>query len=251
MSTSIEKYAHNLCLEQLFRKLGCSNPETLAKEVEHFTLKEAEKRDEIVLKYFGEDGVKRIVNTIVELLFETPKLPKNAKVLDVGAGSGFFTVKIAKMIQDKYPKASFYALDMTPTMLLSLKKKKVNIQPFIGVAENIRGSMKEAREYLGVPYKFDAIFSTLMLHHSIEPQQVFKSIKEALKKRGKAIILDLCKHGFKEFKTEMGDIHLGFEQQDIYEMAKRHFSEVKIEKMPGIRCECSGRSAEIFVAYML
>ncbi|MGC9095531.1 MAG: hypothetical protein ACP5IM_08030, partial [Candidatus Bathyarchaeia archaeon] len=63
MSTSIEKYAHNLCLEQLFRKLGCSNPETLAKEVEHFTLKEAEKRDEIVLKYFGEDGVKRIVNT--------------------------------------------------------------------------------------------------------------------------------------------------------------------------------------------
>jgi hypothetical protein len=79
MSTSKEKYVRNLLLERLFRKLDCSNPEMLAKEVEHFTLKEAEKRDKIVLNYFGEDGVNRIVNGIVELLFDKPKIPKNAR----------------------------------------------------------------------------------------------------------------------------------------------------------------------------
>jgi len=37
---------------------------------------------------------------------------------------------------------------------------------------------------------------TLMLHHSIEPEKVFQSIKEILKSKGKAIIVDLCKHSF-------------------------------------------------------
>jgi len=250
MSSSLEKYAKNLQLEQLFKKLGASNPKILAKEVEHFTTKEAEKRDKIVINYFGEGGINRIVDAITRLLLKTPRLPANAKVLDVGAGSGFFTVKIVEKIRDGLPKASFYAMDLTPAMLLSLEKKKANIKPFIGIAENIKGSIKEAKGYLNVPYKFDAIFSTLMLHHSTQPEEVFKSLKEALKKKGKAIIVDLCEHSFEEFKTEMGDVHLGFKLENVNKMARKHFSEVEVEKLSGICCECSGRSAEIFVAYM-
>jgi len=131
-----------------------------------------------------------------------------------------------------------------------MDKKKMKVTPFIGIAENIEDSVEEARKYASPPYKFDAIFSTLMLHHSVSPEKVFKSFKAALKKRGKAIVADMCKHEFVEFKTEMGDIHLGFEPEDIYRMARRYFSEVKVEKMHGISCESSGRSAEIFVAAM-
>ncbi|MCS7119812.1 MAG: hypothetical protein NZ952_01190, partial [Candidatus Bathyarchaeota archaeon] len=79
----------NLQLEQLFRKLNAPNPELLAKEVQYFTAEEAEKRDKIILDYFGEKGVNKIVNTIHEFLFTTPSPPQDAKVLDVGAGSGF------------------------------------------------------------------------------------------------------------------------------------------------------------------
>jgi len=183
-------------------------------------------------------------------LLESPRLPVDGKALDVGAGTGFFTVKIAKKIHAGLPKVSFYAMDITPAMLLSLAKKKVNITPFIGIAENITGSVKEARKHFNIPGKFDAIFSTLMLHHSTQPERVFKSLKEALKRKGKAIVVDLCEHGFEEFKTEMGDVHLGFKPENIYEMARRYFSDVKVEKLPGICCECSGRSAEIFVAFM-
>jgi len=250
ISTSLEKYLKNLQLKQLFRKLGASNPEILAKEIEHFTTKEAKKRDKIVINYFGESGVNRIVDTITKLLLASPKLPAKAKVLDVGAGSGFFTAKIAEKMHAEFPTVSLYAMDLTPAMLLSLVEKKANITPFIGIAENIEGSIKEAKKFFNIPFKFDAIFSTLMLHHSTQPEKVFKSLKQVLKKRGKAIVVDLCEHGFEEFRTEMGDVHLGFKPENVYEMAKKHFPEVKVEKLPGICCECSGRSARIFVVTM-
>jgi len=239
-----------LQLEQLFKKLGASNPEILANTVEHFTTKEAEKRDEIVINYFGQKGINRIINTITQYLLEPPNLPPNSQILDVGAGTGFFTIKIAKKLQAKISKVSLYAMDLTPAMLLSLAKKNAIITPFIGIAENIQGSIEQARNYFNIPYMFDAIFSTLMLHHSIQPEKVFKSFKAVLKKNAKAVVVDLCEHNFEEFKTEMGDVHLGFKPENIHEMAQKYFSAVKVDKMPGICCECSGRSAEIFIAYM-
>jgi len=250
ISASLESYVKELQLERFFKKLGASNPEMLAKEVEHFTTKEAGRRDEIVISYFREDGVNRIVDTITSILLAPPKLPANAKVLDIGAGTGFFTVQIANKLRSKLPKVSFYAMDITPAMLLSLEKKNAKITPFLGLAENIDGSIKEARKYFDIPHKFDAIFSTLMLHHSIHPEKIFKSLKTALKRNGKAIVIDLCEHGFEEFKTEMGDVHLGFKPENIRKMARKYFSNVKTEKLPGICCECSGRSAEIFVAFL-
>jgi ubiquinone/menaquinone biosynthesis C-methylase UbiE len=246
MAINFEEYTKNVDLQQLFKKLGAANPETLAKTVEHFTTKEAKKRDKIVLSYFGENGVNRIVEAITERLLSAPKLRKGSNTLDLGAGSGFFTAKIAERI----PNANFYAMDATPAMLLALAKKKEGITPFLGVAENIEASIKETSAYAEIPDKFDAVFSTLMLHHSTKPEKVFESIKKVLKKHGKAIILDLCEHKFEEFKTEMGDVHLGFRLDDIQKMAKEYFSEVEIEKMPIIGCHCSGRTAEIFIASM-
>jgi ubiquinone/menaquinone biosynthesis C-methylase UbiE len=250
LATSYDEYEESLDLEQLFRKLGAPSPKTLAKTVEHFTTKEADKRDKIVIGYFGQNGVDRIVDAIATRLLASPRLPQNAKILDVGAGSGFFTAKIMKSIQVDSPTTSFYAMDLTPAMLHSLAKKSQRIAPFIGMAENIQGSIKEAKKHFSIPTKFDAAYSTLMLHHSLGPESVFKSLRTILKKNGKAIILDMCEHKFKEFKTEMGDIHLGFNLKNISEMARKHFSTVRVEKMAGISCESSGRIAEIFIASM-
>jgi SAM-dependent methyltransferase len=250
MTTSLEEYLGQLQLERFFRKLGAFNPEVLAGEVEHFTTKEAEKRDEIVLSYFGKEGVGRIVNVVAEHLLSPPRVQTEARVLDVGAGSGFFTVKIAEKIRKRLPKVAFYALDMTPAMLILIGKRKAEITPFLGLAENIEESIREAEDYADVPKSFDAAFSTLMLHHSVQPEMVFNSIRKVLKENGKAVILDLCEHGFEEFRTEMGDVHLGFKVEKVQEMAQKHFSRVKVERIPGICCECSGRAAEIFVASM-
>jgi hypothetical protein len=48
----------------------------------------------------------------------------------------------------------------------------------------------------------------------------------------------------------MGDVHLGFRPENILRMSRKHFPEVKIEKMTGISCRSSGRSAGIFAAFM-
>jgi SAM-dependent methyltransferase len=250
MTVNIENYLKQVKLEQLFEELGASNPKVLAKTVEHFTTKEAEKRDKIVLDYFGECGINQIVETITAFLLAPPRLSATAKVLDLGAGSGFFTVKVAEKIRARLPEIDFFAMDLTPTMLLSLAKKDKGITPFFGIAENIRGSIEQARKHLSVPYKFDAVFSTLMLHHSIDPEKVFKSLRTVLKERGKAAVIDLCEHNFEEFRTEMGDVHLGFKPNTIHRLAQKYFPDVRVAKMPGICCESSGRSAEIFVATM-
>jgi ubiquinone/menaquinone biosynthesis C-methylase UbiE len=250
MSARFEDYLRQVRLEQLLEKLGVPNPKVLAKTVEHFTTKEGEKRDKIVSDYFGQRAIGQIVDEITESLTTPPMLAADAKVLDVGAGSGFFTVRVAEKVRKRLPRASFYAMDLTTAMLRSLVRKEAHITAFVGLAENIEGSINQANEFLRIPRKFDAAFSTLMLHHSAQPERVFESTSRVLKKNGRAVIVDLCEHGFSEFKVEMGDVHLGFKPVDINTMAQKYFSAVKVRKIPGICCRSSGRSAEIFVATM-
>ena len=249
--SAFETYIKSVNIRELLECLGVPNIDALVREIRHFTLKEAEKRDSIVLGYFGETGINRIVDSIAECMVSRPGLPTNAKVLDVGAGSGFFTLRVMEKLRDKMPSLAFYAVDLTPAMLQVLARESSEVTPFLGVAENIGGSVEQARKWLVVPKKFDAVYSTLMLHHSLAPEKVFFSVRRALKTSGKAIIIDMCKHPFTEFRSEMGDVHLGFETTSIEVMAKKYFKTVMVKKMPGIRCESSGRAAEVFIAYML
>ncbi|MEM2521786.1 MAG: class I SAM-dependent methyltransferase [Candidatus Bathyarchaeia archaeon] len=245
-----EEYMEKLDLNKLFEALGASDPKLLAKEVEYFTVEEAERRDEMLIKYFGADGISQIVNRTVKLLFDPPRPSAGAKVLDVGAGTGFFTAKIAEEVHAKLPQVTFYAMDATPSMLLTLARKHASLKPFVGLAENIEGSIAEARRFFDVPEKFDAVLSTLMLHHIVEPAKVFQSIRRVLRGNGKAVIVDLCDHRFEEFKTKMGDVHLGFKPENIHEMASKAFPKVRVERIDGIVCECSGRRVDVFFAYM-
>jgi len=244
-------YLKNVKLKELLEELKVPKIETLMKEIKHFNEKEAKRRDKIVLSYFGENGIERVIDSIVQGLLSPPRLRKNAKVLDVGAGSGFFTTKVVDKVRLHLSEAAFYAMDPTPAMLRVLARKTPEITPFLGVAENVRGSVEHARRYINIPEKFDAIFSTLMLHHCSNVERVFESFRKAEEVDGKAVVIDLCKHSFEEFREEMGDLHLGFEPELLKGMAEKHFSNVQIKKIPGICCTNSGRSAELFVAVMI
>ncbi len=250
MPSQFETYLKNVKIDQLLKSLEAQDVKVLASVAEHFETKEADKRDRILRGYFGRTGLTRIVNAIVDHLLQPPKLPSNAAILDVGAGNGFFTSKIARKIRALCPDVSMYGMDLTPAMLLSLVKKNANITPFVGLAENIEESVRYARHFIEVPLRFDAVFSTLMLHHAPQTERVFESIRRVLKKRGKAVISDLCEHDFGDFRTSMGDVYLGFKPDEIRSKAGKYFASVRVEKLPGIECECSGRAAEIFVASM-
>jgi ubiquinone/menaquinone biosynthesis C-methylase UbiE len=251
LHSGFNSYLESVAMKSLLEKLEVSNVKTMLEAIKHFTQKEAEKRDKILLSYFGEGGINRIVVSICERLLSSPKLKNDAQILDAGAGSGLFTTRIARNLHKNLPKASFYAMDITPAMLKMLAKKTSNIVPFLGVAENIAQSVRVASKYLNIPAKFDAIYSTLMLHHCLNLEKVFQSMKGVLKTHGKAVIIDLKEHSFTEFREEMGDVHLGFKVKHIEKGAKKFFKKVSIEKMPGICCSSSGRNAELFIAYMI
>jgi len=125
---SFDEYLKNIDLDVLLGKLDPSYFKVIAEQVRYFTEKETEKRDHIVLNYFGEEGIKRIVDTVVDHLLSPPKLEECTKILDVGAGTGFFTVKIADKIRTYTPKVSFYAMDITPAMLQVLSGKTVKLR---------------------------------------------------------------------------------------------------------------------------
>jgi hypothetical protein len=84
----------------------------------------------------------------------------------------------------------------------------------------------------------------------LDIERVFESFRKAVEVDGKAVVVDLCKHSFEEFREEMGDLHLGFKPELIKEAAEKQFSNVQVKKIPGICCESSGRSAELFIAFM-
>lgn len=247
---AIRTYLGTADVAELIRGLRLSHAEQLVETVGHFTWKEAKRRNEIVLGYFGEEGVTRIVDTIVHRLLSHSSLGANAKILDVGAGTGVFTEKVAEKVRRRLPRSSFFAMDVTPAMLMELAKRDPETTPFLGVAEDIAGSVALAQRVLPIPSEFDALFSTLTLHHCPDMGMVFASMKEVLKPHGMVVVVDLCKHPFEEFREEMGDLHLGFDPSDVREAASEHFSEVDVEMIPGMSCDNRGRSTDLFVATM-
>jgi len=145
-----EQYLQKIDYGRFLTRPHLPETETLVENIEYFTEKEAEKRDEIVKSYFGEAGI----NTIV-----------------------------AEKLEDH--NISFYALDATPAMLTVLVKKlhrltNLSITPLFGVAERITESTNASQEVyksLGVvlPTRFEAIISILMLHHCRNPSEHEKS----------------------------------------------------------------------------
>lgn len=254
MLSLFERYLQQIDFKNLLEEVGLSDAETLAENIEYFTEKEAEKRDEIVTSYFGETGVDKIVHEVTKNL---EKLDKESAILDVGAGTGFFTIKIAEKFSGH--NLDFYALDATPAMLAVLVKKlrglkKVSITPTLGVAERISESLNTSRkvyEPLGIilPMCFDAVISILMLHHCRNVSEVFSSVEGVVNYGGKLVLIDLCKHNFREFKETMGDVHLGFELDYIESELAEIFEVERIDRMrQACRCRETGRSTDLFIA---
>ncbi|WP_456396566.1 class I SAM-dependent methyltransferase [Thermococcus sp.] len=205
----------------------------LIEQIEYFET-EAPERDDIVRDYLRDECIETIVNDIVEEILKLNS--ESIKLLDVAAGSGFFTERVKRKLEEKGIKVQVYGFDITPSMLRRLKEK--GITPIWGVAEKIRGSIEIANEHYGinVPKEFDVVLSTLAFHHFLKPEEVLRSMKSVLKEGGRAIIVDVLKHEHEEFKETLKDTHLGFSLEEIRKMGSRVFRHVEAGYME-IYCE--------------
>ena len=113
------------------------------------------------------------------------KIPKGAVVADVGAGSGYMTVKLSKRVG---PTGMVYANDIQPEMLrllgLRLKADKItNVTLVQGEVDNPR--LPAAT--------LDLELLVDVYHEFSKPQTMLKQLGEALKPTGRLVLLEYRK----------------------------------------------------------
>jgi SAM-dependent methyltransferase len=117
----------------------------------------------------------------IELL----KFQKGMVVADVGAGSGYYAIRIAEIVG---PTGKVYANDIQPEMLSILKKrlreKKVaNVEPVLGTEHDPKLPAKSC----------DLILMVDVYHEFSHPQAMLAKLKEALKDNGRLVLLEYRK----------------------------------------------------------
>jgi SAM-dependent methyltransferase len=112
-------------------------------------------------------------------------LAPGMNVGEVGAGTGYYALRIAKRIQ---PGGTYYANDLQPGMLTRLKSNAAvqnvtNIQTFVGTETDPR-----------LPRgKLDYVLMVDVYHELSKPQIILRNIAAALKPDGKLVLLEFRK----------------------------------------------------------
>ncbi len=117
----------------------------------------------------------------IELL----KFEKGMTVADIGAGSGYYALRIAEIVG---PTGKVYATDIQPEMLSILKKRMR--QKNVGNVEAILGTEQDPK----LPKKScDLILLVDVYHEFSHPQEMLQKLKESLKDTGRLVLLEYRK----------------------------------------------------------
>jgi cyclopropane fatty-acyl-phospholipid synthase-like methyltransferase len=107
-------------------------------------------------------------------------LKPDARVADLGAGTGYFSARLANML----PKARIYAVDVEPDMVrfLAERAKRENLRNLTAVA----GAPDDPR----LPEKVDVILLVDVYHHIEERERYFRKLRQSLRPGGRIAIID-------------------------------------------------------------
>ena len=107
-------------------------------------------------------------------------LASDAAVADVGAGTGYFALRLAHMV----PKGSVYAVDTEPDMVKHIAHRAresglSNVTAVVGTADDPR-----------LPQAVDLILFVDVYHHIERRERYFTALGQALKAGGRVAIID-------------------------------------------------------------
>jgi ubiquinone/menaquinone biosynthesis C-methylase UbiE len=110
------------------------------------------------------------------------ELNRNYVAADVGCGSGFFTIPLARMVK------KVYGIDMQKEMLNYLKRKIDNQR-----IENITPLLSKENEIPLENESLDLLISANTLHEFSNKEQMVREMQRVLRSNGKAVIVDFKK----------------------------------------------------------
>ncbi len=116
-----------------------------------------------------------------DLAMQNMKLNPNAVVADIGAGSGYYTFRMAKLV----PQGKVYAVDIQDEMLKLLQEKKERLK--IKNVEIVKGT-DSTPDLPG--NSIDIAIMVDVYHELAYPQQMLQSLRRALKKDGKLLLIE-------------------------------------------------------------
>jgi ubiquinone/menaquinone biosynthesis C-methylase UbiE len=107
-------------------------------------------------------------------------------VADIGAGSGYYTVRMAEAVG---PKGRVYATDIQPAML-DLIRKKLAAKKNAENVELVLGTLTESK----LPdAAMDLALMVDVYHELAQPQAFLRSLKRALKPDGRLVLIEFRK----------------------------------------------------------
>ena len=147
------------------------------------------------------------------------RIPRGATVADIGAGSGYMTVRLAKTVG---PTGKVYANDLQPGMLQLLEKtiareKLTNVIPILGTVDDPRLPAET----------IDLAIMVDVYHEFSQPQVMLQRIKAALKPGGRLVLLEyraedpdvpiLPDHKMTKAQVKLEVEYEGFTQQRVFD----------------------------------
>ena len=154
-----------------------------------------------------------------DLALRLLRIPKGAAVADIGAGSGYMTIRLAKIVG---PMGKVYASDIQSGMLTLLQQnltraKVDNVTPVLGTIDD----PKLPAESIDLAIMVD------VYHEFSEPQKMLQRIKESLKPDGRLVLLEyraedpnvpiLRDHKMSKAQVKQELEHEGFRQSRVYD----------------------------------
>jgi SAM-dependent methyltransferase len=165
------------------------------------------------------DRRERDVEEEPDLALRLLRVPRGATVADVGAGTGYMTIRLARAVG---PQGTVYANDVQPGMLELLKAnvaraRVANVIPILGAIDDPRLP----------PASIDLVVMVDVYHEFSEPQKMLRKLREALRPGGRVVLLEyraedpavpiLPDHKMTKAQVKLEVEHEGFTQLRVYD----------------------------------
>jgi len=108
------------------------------------------------------------------------KIPRGARVAEIGCGSGWFTFALEKAVR---PRGIVYALDMQPAMLQILRAKREHWERILTLPCSENSFELDDGEV-------DLVFHANTLHECEEPLKHLKEVNRVLKTDGRLVLIE-------------------------------------------------------------